>query len=56
MALQHLEHLGIHFDKQRNRDLASGLEAAISSPDSPIKVFVIPTNEELVFIEDVAAF
>ncbi|ABA87817.1 acetate kinase [Syntrophotalea carbinolica DSM 2380] len=55
MALQHLEHLGIHFDKQRNRDLASGLEAAISSPDSPIKVFVIPTNEELVFIEDVAA-
>jgi acetate kinase len=27
----------------------------ISTPDSKVKVFVIPTNEELVFIEDVVA-
>ncbi len=30
-------------------------ETTISTPDSPVKVFVIPTDEELVFTEDVAA-
>ena len=30
-------------------------ETMISTPDSPVKVFVIPTDEELVFTEDVVA-
>jgi acetate kinase len=55
MALQNLEHIGIHLDDRRNCDLESSREALISSDASPIKVFVIPTDEELVFIEDVAA-
>ncbi len=30
-------------------------ETEITTPDSPVKVFVIPTDEELVFTEDVVA-
>jgi acetate kinase len=30
-------------------------ETIITTPDSPVKVFVIPTDEELVFTEDVVA-
>ncbi|MGE4543290.1 MAG: acetate kinase [Pedobacter sp.] len=55
MALQNLEHVGIYLDEQRNRELAGSKEVLISSDTSPIKVFVIPTDEEQVFIEDVAA-
>jgi acetate kinase len=48
--------LGIRLDKERNRAaVGDGKERLISTDDSPVKVFVIPTNEELVFIEDVAA-
>jgi acetate kinase len=48
--------LGIRLDKERNRAaVGGGKERLISTDDSPVKVFVIPTNEELVFIEDVAA-
>jgi len=55
MALQNMQHIGIDLDKQRNRKLADSKESLISSDTSPIKVFVIPTDEEQVFIEDVAA-
>ncbi|HAL86368.1 MAG TPA: propionate kinase, partial [Deferribacteraceae bacterium] len=30
-------------------------ETEISTPESKVKVYVIPTNEELVFVEDVVA-
>lgn len=55
-ALTDLECMGIHIDveKNRNTNCKSG-ETEISLPDSPVKVFVIPTNEELVFTEDVVA-
>ncbi|MGE4491078.1 MAG: acetate kinase [Syntrophotalea sp.] len=55
MALQQLQHLGIHLDEQRNREAVGGGEKIITGDGSPIKAFVIPTDEELVFIEDVAA-
>ena len=55
MALQNLQHIGIDLDEQRNRELANSKETLISSGTSPIKVFVIPTDEEQVFIEDVVA-
>jgi len=41
-----LETLGIHLDAGANAS-AGGGERAITSADSPVKVLVIPTNEEL---------
>ena len=54
-ALEGLEHMGICLDKDRNREAVTGRESLISADDSPVRVFVIPTDEELVFTEDVAA-
>ena len=42
-------------DRERNREAVKGRECVITTDDSPIKIFVIPTDEELVFTEDVAA-
>lgn len=55
MACEGLEYLGIHFDKDKNRAAVKGEECEITTDDSPVKIFVIPTDEELVFTEDVAA-
>lgn len=55
MACEGLEHMGIHLDLERNQAAVKGKECLITTDDSPIKVFVIPTDEELVFTEDVAA-
>ena len=55
-VLTGLEPLGIKMDKKRNAEAKTrDKESVISSDDSKIKVFVIPTDEELVFIEDVVA-
>jgi acetate kinase len=55
-ALEDLEHIGIKLDKEKNRNtMTRKAETAITTPDSPVKVFVIPTDEELVFTEDVVA-
>ncbi len=45
-ACSHLEHLGIHLDADKNSAEKQG-SFAIHSADSKIKIFVIPTNEEL---------
>lgn len=45
-----LECLGIKIDPLRNKVL--GEEAEISTPNSPVKLFVIPTNEELVIARE----
>ena len=51
-----LEGLGIKLDTQKNQKAQSKeKELLISAEDSLIKVFVIPTDEEIVFIEDVVA-
>jgi len=55
MAAEGLEHMGIVLDRERNREAVKGKECLISTDDSPVKLFVIPTDEELVFTEDVAA-
>ncbi|GAB4300737.1 MAG: acetate kinase [Desulfuromonadia bacterium] len=53
-ALEGLEHLGIILDRERNRNaMTRKRESLITTDDSPIRVFVIPTDEELVFTEDV---
>ena len=55
-ALEGLEHIGIKLDKDKNRKtMTRKVETTITTPDSPVKVFVIPTDEELVFTEDVVA-
>lgn len=55
-ALENLEHIGIKIDKDKNRKtMTRKKETMISTPDSPVRVFVIPTDEELVFTEDVVA-
>lgn len=45
-----LEFLGVNFDKEKNK--VRGKFAEISTPDSKVKVFVIPTNEELMIARD----
>jgi acetate kinase len=54
MALEGLDFMGIWLDKEVNRNtMTRKRETVITTPDSPVKVFVIPTDEELVFTEDV---
>ncbi len=55
-ALQGLEYMGIKLDNEKN-DLAISRNAEfdISTDDSKVKIYVIPTDEERVFIEDVVA-
>lgn len=44
--------LGVEIDKDKNNAAVKGHEGLISKPDSKIKVYVIPTNEELVIARD----
>jgi acetate kinase len=56
LALKDMENIGIKYDKERNfATMTKNAESLISADDSPVKVFVIPTDEELVYAEDVAA-
>ena len=48
-----LAFLGITIDAEKNK--VRGEEIEISTPDSKVKVFVIPTNEELVIARDTKA-
>ena len=48
--VEKLGFLGVKLDVEKNK--IRGEEIEISTPDSPIKVFVIPTNEELVIARD----
>ncbi len=55
-AIEGLEHIGIMLDRERNAGaMTRKRESLITTDDSPVKVFVIPTDEELVFTEDVVA-
>ena len=48
-----LESLGIRIDPEANAKMTRGAEGFISTPDSAIKVLVIPANEELVVAREV---
>lgn len=55
-ALEGLENIGIKLDKKKNAlSYVRNGETCISADDSPVKVFVIPTDEELVMTEDAYA-
>ncbi|HEY6837271.1 MAG TPA: acetate/propionate family kinase [Geobacteraceae bacterium] len=45
---------GLLLDEERNRMTTAGEEAVISRADSPVKAFVVPTREEMIFCEEVA--
>lgn len=47
-----LSYFGISIDKRANQKTINGKEACISSDDSKVKIFVIPTNEEIVIARD----
>jgi len=50
-----LENLGIKLDAKKNKSIRA-TEAEISAPDSRVKIFVIPTNEELVVARETKRF
>lgn len=45
-----LDFLGIKMDVEKNK--VRGKEVDVSAPDSKVKIFIIPTNEELVIARD----
>ena len=45
-----LEFLGVKIDEEKNN--VRGKECEISTPDSKVKVYIIPTNEELMIARD----
>ena len=54
-ALTNMEFLGIDIDsaKNDNQNIGDGME--LSTPDSKVKLYVIPTNEELMIAEETLA-
>ena len=51
VALEGLEFLGVKLDKELNNKMR-GEEAILSTPDSKVKVLLIPTDEELMIASD----
>ena len=52
MICEGLEFLGVKLDVEKNK--LRGDERIISTPDSKVTVWVIPTNEELMIAQDTA--
>ncbi|MBR2412256.1 MAG: acetate kinase [Alphaproteobacteria bacterium] len=53
-----LENLGVKLDVKKNAVTLARKgcgETVLSTPDSPVKIFMIPTDEELVIVEDTLA-
>ncbi len=48
-----LEYMGVKIDPEKNN--TRGKEAEVQAADSKVKIFVIPTNEELMIAKDTAA-
>ncbi len=47
-----LTYLGVKVSEELNREMVRGKGGKISTPDSKVEVYVIPTNEELVIARD----
>ncbi|MCG8481428.1 MAG: propionate kinase, partial [Spirochaetales bacterium] len=55
-SLEGLSFMGIAVDREKNRlSRTKNAETDISADDSPVRIFVIPTDEELVMTEDTYA-
>jgi acetate kinase len=51
-ALKNMEFLGIDLNYELNNNAPRGKEVKISTPNSRVAVYIIPTNEELVIARD----
>ena len=49
---KNISFMGVKINDALNKETIRGKEAEISTPDSAVKVYVIPTNEELVIARD----
>lgn len=49
---QDMEFLGVKLDKEANSSIMFGKDGIISTPDSKVKVVVLPTDEELMIASD----
>ncbi|PNZ71048.1 acetate kinase [Staphylococcus croceilyticus] len=54
-VLEGLEFMGVYWDSKKNEAI-HGEEAFINYPHSPVKVIVIPTNEEVMIARDTVKF
>ncbi|MEG1547898.1 MAG: acetate kinase [Clostridia bacterium] len=54
LVLQGLEYLGVDVDFEYNQTCQRGAEVELSKKSSRVKVFVIPTDEEMVIANDTA--
>lgn len=52
LICERLSWMGIEIDAKLNDSFSNGREGIISNPDSRLKVYVIPTNEELLIARD----
>lgn len=52
LVLQDMDWAGLHFDPGANTALGRGESGLITTPDSVIQAWVIPTNEELLIARD----
>ena len=52
---ENMEFLGIKLDKKQNAKIMFGKDGIISTPDSKVKVVVLPTDEELMIAQDTLA-
>lgn len=52
LSLKDMEYLGVEFDSEKNEKISRGTIEEISKPSSKVKVFRIPTDEELVIARD----
>jgi len=52
IILDNMSFFGIELDQKLNEEITKGKEGIISTPNSKIEVWVIPTNEELVIARD----
>ena len=52
---ENMEFLGIKLDKKQNAKIMFGKDGIISTPDSKVKVVVLPTDEELMIAQDTMA-
>ena len=52
MSCTGLEYLGVKFDKEHNATCKRGEATILSTPDSPVKVILMPTDEEYMIAGD----
>ena len=51
-ALENLDYLGIVLDKKKNKNFKRGQINELTGKNSKVRIFTIPTNEELVIAQD----